>query len=70
MFGLPVKNNTDRPMHISWNFYLSQVQDFIYPNIKQLHPKQAGFAKQAHYKQHKKAWLDKFVSICYAAYKK
>ena len=66
--GLPVENNTNKPVHISRNFCLGKVQELTYPNIDQLHPREAGLAKQAPYNEHKKAWLDKVITACYAAY--
>ena len=55
MTGLPVENNTDKPIYISQNFCLGRIQELTYPNIEQLHSQKATLAKQIPYNQHKKA---------------
>ena len=52
---LPVENNTNKPIYISWNFCLGEVQKLTYPNINQLHLGKAGLIKQASYNKYKKA---------------
>ncbi len=37
MTGLPVENNTDKPIYISRNFRLGRIQKLTYPNIEQLY---------------------------------
>ncbi len=66
--GLPVENNTDKPIYISRNFRLGRIQELTYPNIEQLHSQEATLAKQIPYNQHKKAWLKKVIGACYAVY--
>lgn len=66
--GLPIENNTSKPIYISRNFRLGRVQELTYPNGLRLHSKEAELAKQTPYLQHRKAWLNKVVGAFYSAY--
>lgn len=50
-----IKNNMDKSIYISQNFYLSQIQELTYPNIEQLYSQKATLAKQIPYNEYKKA---------------
>lgn len=67
--SLSVENNTNKPIYISQNFCLNQIQELTYSNIEQLYTQEAVLAKQISYNQYKKAWLKRVISIYYAVYK-